>query len=326
MVPKLFFKTLIVILPLQILWAAAGTASFATAAGPPVPSSAPQSNATTASPAALRPALTQPLALKITDSQGSSISFGILIDRLMDKNLICVGEQHDSEADHLVQLQIIKALFARDESLGVGMEIFQRPFQPAIDRFFAGEIDETAFLKESEYAPRWGYDWKLYRPKIDFCRRNSIPLAALNAPKELTSRISKLGFEQLSDREKQQLGTVDFQLKAHRNHWYELLSEMHGSHTATSEQKERSYQVMAVWDDFMAQSAANFKAKHQLKRMIILAGSGHIDGGFGIPDRVARYVKEPATTIGIVDGGDKNGETNSPAVDYVIHVTPGPKL
>ena len=47
----------------------------------------------------------------------------------MEADLVCVGETHDSDLHHRVQLQIIKALFARDERLGVGMEMFQRPFQ-----------------------------------------------------------------------------------------------------------------------------------------------------------------------------------------------------
>ncbi len=318
-VPESFCEMLILTVLLQIVVTTAASELPAQAAELTAGQSAYDSDARPAAPADSRPSVKQPLDLRIVNCRGKRISFGILIDSLMDKNFICIGEQHDSEVDHLVQLQIIKALFARDESLGVGMEIFQRPFQAAIDRYFSGEIDEIAFLKVSEYGPRWGYDWTLYRPKIEFCRRNNIPLAALNAPKELTTRISKVGFEQLTDAERQQLGPVDFQVKAHRNHWYELLGQMHGLRASTSEQKEHSYQVMTVWDDYMAQSAAQFKAKHKLQRMVILAGSGHIDGGFGIPFRVARYSKEPAATIRILDDNDQNSGKSLP-VDYEIRV------
>ena len=39
-----------------------------------------------------------------------------LIDRLLEADLICVGEQHDSEPCHRVQLQIVKALHAQEKA------------------------------------------------------------------------------------------------------------------------------------------------------------------------------------------------------------------
>jgi hypothetical protein len=50
-----------------------------------------------------------------------TISFGEMVDRLIDADLICLGETHDSNLCHRVQLQIIEALYARDGRLGVGM-------------------------------------------------------------------------------------------------------------------------------------------------------------------------------------------------------------
>ena len=88
------------------------------------------------------------------------------------------------------------------------------------------------FSRAREYKQRWGFDWSLYKPIVDFCRHNKVPLAALNAPKELTSRISKVAFAGLNDEEKKQLGPIDFHLKEHRDHWYERLAKMHGDSKA----------------------------------------------------------------------------------------------
>ena len=38
---------------------------------------------------------------------------------------------------------------------------------------------EDAFLKATEYKTRWGYEWTMYRPIVEFCRKNGVPLAAL---------------------------------------------------------------------------------------------------------------------------------------------------
>src|SRR5262249_2688754 len=152
------------------------------------------------------------------------------------------------------------------------------------------------FLRDCEYLARWGYDWSLYRPIVEFCRRNQLPVAALNASRELTRRISMVGYAALEEKEKRDLGLIDFNVKEHRDHWFELLGKTHGDAKASPERKERSYQVMAVWDDHMARTAAEFLRQRQPRRLVVLAGSGHIERGFGIPNRLARYADCKVTT------------------------------
>jgi uncharacterized iron-regulated protein len=246
------------------------------------------------------------------------ITFGQMIDRLLEADLVCIGETHDSEPHHRMQLQILKALYACDESLGVGMEMFQRPFQKAIDDYFAGKGTEEEFLKATEYEKRWGFAWSLYRPIVEFARRNGIPLAALNARKELTARISKVGFDGLTDEEKKELGDVDLQVKEHRAHWFEKLGKMHGARTPTDEQKERSYQVMTTWDEVMGRSAAEFQQSRKLRRMVVLAGSGHVDLGFGIAGRAVKRTGGKAATVHLEVGGDGEKLAAEAPADFVV--------
>ena len=248
------------------------------------------------------------------------ISFGELTDRLLEADIICIGETHDSDLCHRVQLQIIKALHASDARLGVGMEMFQRPYQKPLDKFIRGTIGEDEMLKATEYKTRWGFHWSLYQPIVDFCKRNSVPIAALNVPKELTSKISKGGFAKLNDDDKKALGPVDFHVKVHRDHWYETLGKMHGNAKITEDQKERSYQVMTSWDEFMGASAAAFQETRQLRRMVVLAGSGHIDLGFGIPQRAVQRTGGKAATVHVAPGGDAAGLFANPPADFVIFV------
>ncbi len=248
------------------------------------------------------------------------ITFGQLLDQLAEADLVCIGESHDHELHHRVQLEVIKALYARDERLGVGMEMFQRPFQKEIDRYFQGETSEAQFLQATEYDKRWSFDWGLYRPIVEFCRKNGLPLAALNAPRELTGKVAKVGWAGLTEDEKKQLGDIDFQVKEHRDHWYEQLATLHGNIKASPEQKERSYQVMAIWDGYMAASAASFQTDRSLKRLVILAGSGHIDHGFGIPNRAAKLTGGKVATLHIEDGPVPAEFGAKLAADYLIFV------
>src|SRR5262249_42657710 len=221
---------------------------------------------------------------------------------------------------HRVQLQLIKALFAHDERLGVGMEMFQRPFQAPVDRFLRGEIGEDEFLKATEYRKRWGYDWSLYRPIAEFCRKNGLPLAALNAPRELTARVSKVGHAGLTDDEKKQLGPIDFHVKEHRAHWYERLAKMHGQGKTTAEEKERSYQGMAGWDEYMADERAKVQLEGGVRRLVVLAGSGHVERGFGIPQRAAKRTGGRVLTVAIDVGGDPMKVGADATTDFVVVV------
>jgi len=264
---------------------------------------------------------TGPQELTVYDAhEKRTITFGELIDRLCAADIVCIGESHDSEPNHRLQLKIIEALYACDNRLGVGMEMFQRPFQKEIDRYFQGGVNEDDFLKASEYKQRWGYAWTLYRPIVEFCRRNNIPLAALNAPRELTQRISKVGHAALTEDEKKQLGSVDFNMKAHRDYWFDKLTAMHGNKAASAEQKEKSYQVMTVWDEYMGASAAAFQQERDLRRIVVLAGSGHVERGFGIAARAAKRTGGKAVTVRVEVGGEVEHVKADPAADFVVIV------
>jgi uncharacterized iron-regulated protein len=270
---------------------------------------------------ALRERALGPPALTVWSAkEKKEISFGELTDRLLDADLICVGEKHDSDLHHRIQLQLIKALFARDERLAVGMEMFQRHYQPVLDRYSRGELVEEELLAQSEYRTRWGYNWALYRPIADFCKHNSVPLAALNVSTELRKRVSQVGHAALSDAEKQQLGPIDFQVKEHRAYWYEKLAAMHGETKVSEERKERSYQVMTLWDEYMADSAARFQRERKVRRLVVLAGSGHIERGFGIPDRAVKRTRGKAVTIGVETEKGLDKVRTEAATDYVVVV------
>jgi len=277
----------------------------------------------------LRDRVFGPLQIQVYSAKAERlISYGEFIEELLKQDIICIGENHDQDLHHRVQLQVIKSLFARDERLGVGLEMFQLPAQKAIERYWAGKTDETGFLKESEYGSRWGFEWALYRPIVEFSRRNGIPLAALNAPRELTGKISKGGWESLEDVDRKLLGPVDFHLKEHREWWFDRLAKMHGDDKTTPERKERGYQVMTTWDDVMGRTAASFHKSQGLRRLVILAGIGHIERGFGIPLRAARLHGANVATVGILINppgvpATSTGRvilTDRPDTDYVILV------
>ncbi len=87
-----------------------------------------------------------------------------VIEKLPQKKIAYVGEEHDKFAHHQVQLEVLHGLYRQTPKIAVGMEMFQRPSQKMLDDYIAGIIDERTFLKRSEYFKQWGMDYNLYKP------------------------------------------------------------------------------------------------------------------------------------------------------------------
>ena len=209
-----------------------------------------------------------------------------VIRQVADKRILYVGETHDRYAHHLVQLEIIRALRAMGKNLAVGMEMFQRPFQKALDDYLDGRIDEKTFLKNSEYFKRWNFDYNLYRPILQFARAEKIPVVALNTPREITEKVAKTGLDSLSEEEKRQIPSqMDFSDRAYRKRLEKIFREHSPSEVGNF---DFFLQAQILWDETMAESIARFLKGHPDSNMVVLAGSGHLAYGSGIPRRAAR--------------------------------------
>lgn len=213
-------------------------------------------------------------------------SLSDVIDGAAVKKIVYVGEAHDRFAHHKVQLQIIKSLYKKNPRIALGMEMFQVPFQEALDAYIDGSIKEREFLKRSEYFDRWGFDFNLYKPILDFARREGIPVVALNTPREITKKVSREGLLSLSEEEKKQIPkNMDFTDERYRKR----LEAIFGQHSH-SERKafDHFYEAQVLWDETMSQSIDAYLQRNPDRQMIVIAGSGHLAFGSGIPKRTFR--------------------------------------
>lgn len=117
-----------------------------------------------------------------------------------------VGETHANKASHQAQLKILTAHYERfGSNLAIGMEMFTRPYQPFLDQWIAGEIDEDKFLEATRWYGEWGYNYALYKDILDFAREKKIPVIALNASKDVVTMVRTKGLKDLSEDEKKTL-------------------------------------------------------------------------------------------------------------------------
>jgi uncharacterized iron-regulated protein len=228
---------------------------------------------------------------------GIRVSKAQLLDLVAGSRIIYVGETHDNVCAHQVQLEIIKGLAERfPGKVAVGMEVFQRPYQEAMDRWSRGESSEREFLKQSRWYSNWGMDYGYYGAILEYIRERRIPLLALNASAELVREVRKHGLDGLSKDWQDKLPDMDLLNPHHRR----LVRAFYKAHPPTSAKSfEAFYQVHVLWDETMAETAANYLATGggSDKRLVVLAGGIHVRYGFGIPRRVFRRLPVAYTIV-----------------------------
>jgi len=217
----------------------------------------------------------EPLAVSISTSAVKRLSD--VIKEVADKNIVYIGETHGRFAHHNVQLLIIKGLYEKNKNVAIGMEMFQRPFQKALDDFIAGRIDEREFLRDSEYFKRWGFDYNLYKPILDFARKKRLPVVALNVRKEILEKVADGGIDSLSLEEMKEIPLeMDFSDDEYRQ-W---LKEVFRAHNRPDDRGFDFFlQSQLLWDETMAMSVDEFMKNNPNYQMVVLAGSGHLKHG-----------------------------------------------
>ncbi len=235
-----------------------------------------------------------------------------LIKRIADKRVVFVGESHDRFEDHINQLAVIDGLHVLDKPLVIGMEFFQQPFQEYLDAFIAGEIDDAELLRKTEYFDRWRFDYRLYRPILHYAREHGIPLVALNLEREITDKVGDGGIEALNEQERARIpGDIDRDDAKYRQRIKTVFD--HHPHKEDAN-FEHFLDVQLLWDEGMAARAAEWLKAHPDQTMVLLAGTGHVEYGRGIPQRLKRRL--PVDTAIVMNGFGR--EISPEMADYLL--------
>lgn len=192
--------------------------------------------------------------------------------RLLEKaQVVFVGEMHDNTAFHRFQLDLVRALNKQRGDLLLSLEMFERDVQPVLDRYLKGEISEAEFLAAARPWPNYTGD---YRPIIEYCRQQKIPVLAANVPRRHARAVSRGGLEALDELAEEDRAHVAAEPKAaspaYRRRFAEVMRGM------TGERLDRMYAAQCVKDDTMAESIHNYlEANPEIRRVVHLNGAFH---------------------------------------------------
>ena len=239
--------------------------------------------------------------LTITDTHtDKAISENVLLDRLGQADVVFLGERHTDPATHALELAILEGLHKRAGArLALGMEMWERDVQPALDAYLYGRTDEAAFLKT---ARPWSNYQRDYRPLVEYAKAHGIPVLASNVPQPIASAVGKRGLDALADAPPSQ-AAAPVQVP-HDGAWLrfkavmESMGSAHGAAAMDAATVARFYEAQVVRDETMAESITRRLEAAPNGLVLHLNGQFHSDYGEGIPRRV--LWRRPLTKIVIV--------------------------
>jgi uncharacterized iron-regulated protein len=195
--------------------------------------------------------------------------------------------------------------------MAIGVEYFQQPFQQQLDDYIAGRIEEKEFLRATEYFQRWGYDYRLYAPIFRYAREQRIAVRALNVPTALTSAVAKVGIAGLSEKQRAYLPR---EIESADEDYKNRLRKAFEEHPDLRPDAFNHFvEAQLVWDEGMAESAAAYLNANRGRRMVILAGAGHVAFGSGIPKRLE--LRTNVTYAIVLNSGE---EVEPHMADYLL--------
>lgn len=256
-----------------------------------------------------------------------------LIGDLAHRSVVLLGERHDSAEHHRWQLQVIAALHAVRPDMVIGLEMFPRAAQPALDRWIAGASSEAEFLRESGWREVWQMDPQLYLPIFHFARMNGIPLIALNVDRKLTRAVSQKGFDAVAVQDREGISRPAAPSAAYVEFLHDIFVE-HGrderaraaaTDAALDDPAFRHFvESQLVWDRAMAQGIAAALARKPAPLVVGVMGGGHIANRYGVPHQLASLGVSDVAVLLPWDSGNDCDRLIAGYADAVFGVAEAP--
>ncbi|PST86228.1 hypothetical protein C9I86_15595 [Photobacterium sp. NCIMB 13483] len=254
----------------------------------------------------------------IASPQGEPLSVVQLAQALRDADIILVGEWHSHPAAHLLQAQLLAALYQQNPKITLSMEQFTRDNQLILNDYLAGNIGEKTLVKEANAWPNYDSD---YRPLVEFAKQNNVDVIAANAPKSIVRCVGRQGPEYLNKLPpNERLWAARSLTLATDAYQQTFIASMHHGDEA---QTKRQFAAQTTWDDTMAESMVDYLKQHPQQQIIHVAGRFHTAEGLGTASRI--QARNPKLKIMMVTPISNQVTLHANAPDFTVKMQPLPQ-
>jgi uncharacterized iron-regulated protein len=136
-------------------------------------------------------------AFEVFNDIGKKSSYGKILKKAEEADIILFGELHNNPINHWLQLELTKDLHAKVlDGLVLGAEMFEADDQLIINEYLGGHYNYDIFKKEAKVWPNNSTD---YQPLLDFAVANQLTFVATNIPRRYANMVYKDGFRAFND-------------------------------------------------------------------------------------------------------------------------------
>jgi uncharacterized iron-regulated protein len=257
---------------------------------------------------------------------GLAVGFDRMIREMKPSRFIYVGETHNSMPMHEIEYQVIRALYAQDRNLAVGLEMLPVTVQETLNRWCSGLLTKEEFIREVRWYVHWNFNFGFYEKIFEFAKEHRLPIYALNVPREIITKVRMKGWDALSDDERKFIPKApDLTNQDHRT----LIRTIFESTEIPHQMKgagldmifEGLYRGQSAWDEVMSANAVR-GAESEGRRVVVCAGSGHLLYNLGLNLRAYEKSGQPSKTVIAIaiPSGQKSLKVSRTFGDYVFGI------
>ena len=233
--------------------------------------------------------------------KGSMIPFDAMAREMRAARFVYVGETHNSQPMHEVEFQVLRALYGQDPHLAIGLEMLPVTVQESLTKWSLGLLTKDELLRAVRWYVHWNFNFGYYEKIFDFAKEHSLPIYALNVPREIITKIRMKGWEALSEEEKTLIPRApDVSNQDHRTlirAIFEAADLPHQMKGPGLEQVfEGLYRSQSAWDEVMGANTLR-AAEREGRRVVVFAGSGHLLYNLGLNRRAFERSRQPSKTV-----------------------------
>lgn len=253
---------------------------------------------------------------------GQAVHFAQMLDDLAEADVVFLGETHNDDTTHRVELAVYEGLLERrDSKVVLAMEMFERDIQPVLDDYLSGKIDERAFLGSARPWPNYG---EAYRSMVEKAKSVGSPVVASNFPRPLRMKFAE-GPEQALQSLGPNRGWAPAEFLPNSDVYWKRTDNAVRGHLgmmASVEGDNRLYSTQSLWDNSMGESCATALDRFPGHSVV------HVNGGFhtayweGTAGQLrARKPDAKLKTVAILPAASPSSVRmrGAPVADYVVY-------
>ncbi|MEM9446136.1 MAG: ChaN family lipoprotein [Verrucomicrobiota bacterium] len=218
---------------------------------------------------------------------GEVTTYEGLIDDLNQARVVYLGETHRIKRHHQWQVRILESLRERGNDLILGLEQIESKYQNEVEAYNVGELSYEAFAKKINWEKTWK-NYEDYEDLVTYAQTQEIPIVALNADAKIIRKIGREGLQNLDPLERDLLPKIiNWEKDPIYRQWLNKILMVHMP--VTEEKLMPFFQAQVSRDEMMSEQLVKFlKLQAEGTIALVITGSGHVNYGLGMVQRVNR--------------------------------------